>query len=301
MGLLTQVVGTVVNVVENATGNQGSGAGDWTEQQAANAEDAAQDAVDKVVESASDPVTFAMLMAQRVETRVGAWLTGGVERAGLPAPSRVDLVSLWGLTKEVVVHTARKVDTTVGGWLPSHVVDPGRRVAGAVDGFVQRGPAAVWGKVKAEIKSEVDGTDLLGKVRRWGEKMGTQVDDSSPVPAIVDLARWADDERLKLVLELRLAWAAIKSGVKGPLPGRQSPDLQRAYSRGPEGAELRRLSLELLAAAESGAVSIGPDAARHLAAAAAAAARGAALHAELLLWLAAIRRVAARSRQARRR
>lgn len=31
MGFLTQTVGAVVNVVEGATGGQGSGAGDWTE------------------------------------------------------------------------------------------------------------------------------------------------------------------------------------------------------------------------------------------------------------------------------
>jgi hypothetical protein len=166
---------------------------------------------------------------------------------------------------------------------------------GVVVGTVQHGPAAAWDAVKTELR----GADVLGKVRQWGDKVGARVDDASPAAAITDLARRADAERETLARELRLAWAGINSSLRDRLPARHSLELQRSFSRGPDGVELRRISLELLAAAQSGATTLSPEAARQLAAA--AAARGSVLHAELLLWLVAIRRLAVRSRQARRR
>jgi hypothetical protein len=297
MGLLSHTVGAVVTVVENATGNQGSGAGDWTEQQAANAEDAAQGVVDAVVDGAADPVGFLKVLTQHVESRVGTWLMGGAAKAGIVLPNRLDLASLCGVVLEVVDIAVDRIDSRLDGMLPAPVVGAGRRLVGAGGVLVQRGPAAVW----VEIKDELNSANPLGKVRQWGGRLGTRVEDSAPAATVVELARRADDERAKLLIELRLAWAAIKAGVKGSMPERQSFDLQRAFSRGPDGAELRRLCLQLLAAAESGKAAISPEAARHLAAAATAAARGAALHAELLLWLAALRRLAARSRRAKRR
>ena len=293
MGFLTQTVGAVVNLVENATGNQGSGTGDWTEQQAADAEAAAQGAVDAVSDVASDCGDFAQVMSQHLETRLGAWLTGGIASSGIPAPNRIDLAILWGLTKDVLQLTANKLDTKAGNWVPAPVVAGARRLAGTA----ARGPAAVWG----EVKTEIGGADLLQKVRHWGDKMGTRADDAAPAKAIIHLAQRADAERAKLVIELRLAWLGIKAGLRDSVPVGHSFQLQRAYSRSAEGVELRRITTALLGAAQSGTAQIGPDAARHIAAAAAAAARGSALHSELLLWLAAIRRLAARSRASKRR
>jgi uncharacterized protein YjbJ (UPF0337 family) len=298
MGFLTHTVGAIVNVVENSTGTQGSGAGDWTEQQAAQVEGATDEATGAIQDAASDALGFVQLLGRKVEGRMGQWLSGGIESAGIRAPSQLDLVALLRLSEEVVNLVAGRVDEKLGRSLPAPVVDAARRAAGLAGVAVQRGPAAAWTDVKAELAGARQ--DALNKLRPIGDKLGVMAEETSPVPAMRQLARMADEERAKLVMHLRQASKLITADLAGGSPPRRSLPLRRSFSSGPEGVELRRLSQELLAAAERANVPIGPQARRHLAEAAAAAARGVVVQSKLLLWLAAIRRAASRSRKDRR-
>lgn len=289
MGFITQAVGGVVNVVEGATGTQGSGAGDWTEQQAANAENAADEAAAAVVDAATDPATFTRLLLGHLGTGVGTWLSGGITRAGLPVPSPLDLASILRIGVSVVDLAARKIDSRAGQMLPAPVVEAGRRLAGVTTGWVTGGPAAAW----HEIKTDVDGTAEAIALRLLGQRVGHPGVSASPAQTVVDTARRADDAREQLLWELRRAVAIIEAHQRLTPGG--LPSLRVLPSRRADAADLRRLCALLAAAADVGQ-PMPPEVARHLARASVAAARAALLHSELLLWMQAIRRRASRQR-----
>ncbi len=300
MGMFSHFVSNVVTIVENDTGNQGSGAGDWTEQQATNAENAAQTAIDATTDALKDPLGVAGGMILDIKSKTGEWITGGLSRSGIQGLPPFELRTLFQLAQDVVQVTTSRLEREGDHYLGTTTMDAGRLGYKVGKDLVTGGPAAAWQDVKSEIGR---GSDLLGKVRRWGERTGARVNDAgtSAAPPVKELARRADDERRKLIQALQLACTEIGGRVRGGLSVRRAPTGKPMHSRGPEGDELRRLMQILEAAAESGSATINPKAARHLADATAAAARGTVLHAELLLWLASIRRVAARARKSKRR
>lgn len=352
MGLLSNVVGAVVTVVENATGNEGSGAGDWTEQQAGQAEDAADEALAAVSDATNDALDFGKLLGQTLGGKLGNWLLGTGGRIGSIGPHSLDLGSVLRLGSDVLELTARRVGTNLERKLPGPVVDAGERVTGVA----ARGPAAVWAEVKTELQG---GTVALGKaggrvrhaggavggkvadtagklgqwagdkggavggkvvdtvgkfgrwgddklahaqtldkLRHWGDRLGARVNDTAPAETLRELARRADDERARFLDALRRAAATVPAQ-----PGRPTwhPEpAQRARSHRPESIELRRLTATLVMAAPAGAGRGAPETARHMAVAADAAVRSAVLQAQLLLWLAAIKRLSRQSRQHKR-
>lgn len=351
MGFLSNVVGTVVTVVENATGNQGSGAGDWTEQQAGQAEDAADNALAAVADATGEALDFGKLFGQRLEGKLGNWLLGTGGRLGLNGPSVLDLASTLGLVVDVLELTTRRVEGKLEQMLPAPVVSAGARARGVAS----LGPAAWWAEVKAELQGgkEVLGTaggwvrdkgqavggkvgssagkvgqwagdkggaiagkvgDTAGKLGRWGDdkvaharaldklhhwgdRMGTRVNDTSPAETVRELARRADAERARMLDALRRAAASVPAPPQTGRPAWHPVPAQRAHSHRPESVELRRLTVILVAATPAGAGRVPPEAARHMAAAAEAAARSAVLQTQLLLWLAAIKRLSRQRRQ----
>jgi hypothetical protein len=90
-----------------------------------------------------------------------------------------------------------------------------------------------------------------------------------------------------VLAEVRWAQQLMLAAAVRPAERRFVP-LAR-YSRTPEGLELRRLTQGLLSAEVQSAAVV-----RHLRVATAAAVRSALLHAEMQVWLALIRRLAAR-------
>ena len=374
MGFISNVVSTVVTVVENATGNQDSGAGDWTEEQAGQAEDAADAALGAVSDATSDALDFGKLLGQNLEGKLGSWLLGTGGRIGLNGLSPLDLGSVLGLGSDVLELTARRIGTSVEQKLPGPVVDASERLTGVA----ARGPAAVWAEVKTELHggtvvlgkaggkvrntgsavggkvvdtagklgqwagdkgsavggkvgdtagklgrwagdkgSAVGGkvgdtvgklgrwgddklahAQTLDKLRHWGAQLGTRVNDAAPAETLRELARRADDERARLIDALRRAAATVPAQTGRPTWHPEPPP--RARSHRPESIELRRLTATLVKAAPAGAGRAAPETARHMAVAADAAVRSAVLQAQLLLWLAAIKRLSRQSRQHKR-
>ena len=374
MGFISNVVSTVVTVVENATGNQDSGAGDWTEEQAGQAEDAADAALGAVSDATSDALDFGKLLGQNLEGKLGSWLLGTGGRIGLNGLSPLDLGSVLGLGSDVLELTARRIGTSVEQKLPGPVVDASERLTGVA----ARGPAAVWAEVKTELRggtvvlgkaggkvrntgsavggkvvdtagklgqwagdkgsavggkvgdtagklgrwagdkgSAVGGkvgetvgklgrwgddklahAQTLDKLRHWGAQLGTRVNDAAPAETLRELARRADDERARLIDALRRAAATVPAQTGRPTWHPEPPP--RARSHRPESIELRRLTAALVKAAPAGAGRAAPETARHMAVAADAAVRSAVLQAQLLLWLAAIKRLSRQSRQHKR-
>jgi hypothetical protein len=281
------VVNTVVTTTENATGTQGSAAGDWTEEQAAKVEGVVDDATGAANEGAADAVGFVALVGDKLAQGVGHWVGGGAE---LQLPGRPDIGRLFTLVGDVVRVTGAKVEGRVTDWLGNALVDLGKQGAARVAG----GPAPVWADVKQVVESA---TETL-RIKLIAGTLGRSTDTSQPGRTMTQLAVSADDERRRQLAELRRALQTIEITQPGGKRGPVSPQLQLSYSNSIDGLALRRLSGELLARASGGAPTPNAEAVQHLALAATAAARAALLNAELLLWLASLKRVASQKRLA---
>lgn len=336
MGLLTQVVNEVVSTVENATGNEDSDAGNWAEKQAAHVEDTADKASEAAAEVASDPVNFLNSLLQTTESGaaafgqniathlqsgVGNWLFANMENLGIQIPSRVDIAGFVSFVGAVLGITADRVEHRVVRLVGSGIVGWAKQSAAQFGDVAGSGPAGIWGEIKEVIGGDVAGT--ASEVRRWAATLGVSLGTAPPHQAIdavlrsasdtpasvwlgiktvlhngqgrtaesIDsVARRAENEILHLIASLRSAGSPAGSGT--------SPvyrEFNRTWSRTIQGAELRRLTRTLLA--RSGGTSpLNREAARHVASSVNAAARAALLHAELLLWLTTVRRVARRVR-----
>ena len=288
MGLLSQVV----NAVEDATGTQGSTAGDWTEEQAATIEATVDTASAAAAEGATDALAFVVLVGDHMAQGVGRWVTGESGGSGLQLPGRPDLGRLCTLVRDVVRMGGDRVEGRVADKLGNAIVDEAKQGVAAV----ARTPAGVF----AEVKAGVDSATETVLVKLFGATLGAAPGGSSPQRTMTQLATSADDAHRTLLAELRRALQIIEisqpGGRRAPVP----PQLQRTYFRLIDGLELRRLSAKLLARAAGGAPPPNREAVRHLQQAAMAGARSALRHAELLIWLASLRRTATGKRLAAR-
>ena len=303
MGLITQAVAAVVGAVEAGTGNQGSSAGDWTEQQAAKVEDAAAGAAAAVDDAATDPIDFVRLVVGHMGAGVGAWLTGGIERAGIPPIHRLDLLTLLGYGEGVAEQSAGHLTGKLRRLIGDQLVDAGLQGVGAVGSVVRAGPAAAWQEIAADQRSNMARKVIQALIRMLGGPGGgVSTDQGVKQDVKQDVeqkAQRADRLSRQLTEELGRSVAIILSKGGASLPQRPFPPHPRALSRRPEAAEFRRHGSVLMAAA--GGSPLPPAAGQSLSRALSIAASATAQHVDLLLWLEAVRRHAARTRLRRRR
>jgi hypothetical protein len=324
MGFLSQLVGAVVDAVENASGNKDSEAGNAVEQQAAAAEQAAGEAADGAAEAASEAAGFlAVVVEQAKETTSGAvdeWVGGTLRDAGIPMPNKLDMQGTVNLVAAIGQLTARKTTEKLG-----QIVGPTPvRVGGSlVRAVAKDGPSGGFDEVQRLI---LDSADVDGQVRHWASRIGGAVAETGPVQAVEEILRrghsgattvWealeglaggrdaggkrkpkpiatlairAEEERERMLEELRRAVASLDRAQPG---GPQTPvhvPMPR-WSRTTEGRELQRL-VPLVVGARRRASSLqAPSVSRHLAAATVSAVRSALLHAQLQLWLTTIARL----------
>jgi hypothetical protein len=258
---LTQVVGGVVNAVEDAAGQQGSETGNAIEQQAANVENALNEAAARTAAAANDAAgslrvlvgagkdemaDFTLLVGTHIRDGIASWLFGGSGSSGTPLPDQMRRRDIVGLARDVGSLTGRKIKAKATERFGTRVVGAAEQGVGYAGDVVTGGPIAAWRHIVAALGGAND--DVMGRLRHSGSRAGVAMAKAPPAKVIGDTLRHTPERPGAF-------WRAIKA-VLNDARSTGSGGLERLAQRA--GDEHRKLLAALRNAVQAAGTSPAP-------------------------------------------